>query len=133
MSATPATESFRPDVFRAHPPALFGSACTACGKVAFPPRSACPDCGAGEDLQATRELSAKGTVYSFTEVHQAPPGLPVPFLLSYVTLDSDNIRLIARLEGFEPPGPVIGTPVRLAAAFIDGEDVSQLKFAFRPQ
>lgn len=104
--------SFRPDVFLADPPTLLGSACTVCYGRAFPPRDVCPHCGAVDTGEGVR-LSTTGVVYSFTVVRQAPPGLKTPYVLAYVDLLDDELRVMARLEGFEPEEVEIGLPVRL--------------------
>src|SRR4051812_40321210 len=109
------TKSFRPDVFRADPPTLLGSICAACSRKAFPPRDVCPWCNAAVDEAVPVALSAQGEVYSFTIVRQAPPGLPVPYVLAYVDLLDDDVRVMARVEGVEPEALEIGTPVVLGA------------------
>ena len=131
MSQHDQTESFRPDLFRSSPLALFASKCIACQRIAFPPREICPSCNS-DGVPETKELQHVGELYSYTIVHQAPPGLPAPYMLGYVDLPDDGVRLLARLEGFDQGTLAIGASVRLAAAYIDGPDSGQLKFSFRP-
>lgn len=120
MSATDRDESratgcvsFRPDLFQADPPTLIGSACTACACTAFPPREVCPQCG---ELATTQpvQLSRRGVIYSFTVVHQAPPGVATPYMLGYVDLPDDRVRVLTRIEA-EPAEVAIGVPVDLVA------------------
>ncbi len=108
------TASFRPDVFTADPPTLLGSHCPSCGGRAFPFRAVCPRCGA-LDVAETVGLSTDGVIYSFTVVRQAPPGLETPYVLGYVDLPADEVRVMARIEGVTPEDVAIGQPVRLVA------------------
>jgi uncharacterized OB-fold protein len=43
------------------------------------------------------ELTGPGTLYSFTTVHRAPPGLDVPFRIGLADFSPDY-RLIARMS-----------------------------------
>ncbi len=104
--------SFRPDVFELDPPCLLGTRCGACGGKAFPPRQVCPHCGAVDEAEPTR-LTTIGSVYSFTVIRQAPPGLQTPYVLAYVDLDDDDVRVMARLEGSATDEVAIGMPVEL--------------------
>jgi len=70
--------------------------CTACGTKAFPAREVCSACGS-EDV-APVELSASGKLYSYSEVHAAPKGFAVPYVVAYVDLD-DGVRLFGQVEG----------------------------------
>lgn len=106
--------SFRPDVFLTEPPALIGSACASCGGRAFPPRDVCPRCGAPDGQEQVR-LSPDGVIYSFTVVRQAPPGLETPYVLAYVDLPSDEVRLMTRIDVVKPEEVEIGLPVHLVA------------------
>jgi scaffold protein (connect acetoacetyl-CoA thiolase and HMG-CoA synthase) len=117
--------SFRPDVFEADPPALLGSSCTRCGGRAFPARDVCPACGAVDAAESVR-LSREGVVYSFTVVRQAPPGLATPYVLAYVDLPADAVRVMARVEAEDVE---IGLPVRLVAR-PDERNPGRLMFAF---
>jgi uncharacterized OB-fold protein len=125
-----AATSFRPDVFEADPPALLGSACTSCARKAFPPRDVCPSCGAVDGGEPVR-LSTDGVIYSFTVVRQAPPGLETPYVLGYVDLPADEVRVMSRIEGLAPEDVEIGLPVRLVAR-ADERDTERasLMFAF---
>jgi uncharacterized OB-fold protein len=122
-----AAVSFRPDVFESDPPALLGSLCASCARKAFPPRDVCPSCGALDRARPAR-LSARGVIYSFTIVRQAPPGLATPYVLAYVDLPEDEVRVLSRIEGLAPEDVEIGLPVRLVTR-VDERDQA-LMFAF---
>jgi len=66
-------------------PYLIGSKCNQCGYVAFPKKMVCPACltnGSMEDM----ELSRRGKIDTFSILHVAPPGFPVPYTVGYVCL-----------------------------------------------
>ncbi|MGW6456487.1 Zn-ribbon domain-containing OB-fold protein [Streptomyces sp. NPDC055078] len=127
----PPPTSMRPDVFTADPPTLLASHCPDCDTKAFPPRDACPSCG--EPTEKRTALSREGRIYSYTVVRQAPPGLPTPYILAYVDLPRDDIRVMSRIEGFAPDTVRIGAAVRLGARPADGVDDESLMFAFGPE
>jgi uncharacterized OB-fold protein len=61
-----------------------------------------------------REASGKGTVYTFTVSHKAPPPFKIaaPFIVATVEL-AEGVRIIANLVNCEPGKARIGLPVRL--------------------
>lgn len=125
--------SFRPDVFEADPPALLGSRCTQCARKAFPARDVCPGCGAVDQSEAVR-LSGQGVIYSFTVVRQAPPGLETPYVLGYVDLLEDEVRVMSRIEGLDPAEVDIGLPVQLVTRVDErAEEGETVMFAFAYQ
>lgn len=126
-------KSFRPDVFRADPPTLLGSRCPACERKAFPPRTVCPSCGTIVDEAQQIPLSTEGVVYSYTIVRQAPPGLETPYVLGYVDLPADEVRVMGRVEGVDPEAMQIGIPVRLTARRDETSEEESLMFAFRAE
>lgn len=134
----PPTESpsgprpFREGLLRLEPPALLGSRCTACGATAFPPREFCPACRATDGL-AESALSAEGRVHSFTVVRQAPPGIEVPYVLGWIDLPADDVRLMARVVGVAPEQVELDMPVRLELTPFDtaGDGADLLGYHFR--
>jgi len=90
---------------------LLGGVCGDCGQVLYPPRPACYACGS-RAVEAEPQ-SKKGTVYSYTAVHAAPPALEAeaPYTIAVVELE-DGGRLTGRVDA--PYEAVdIGDPVRL--------------------
>jgi uncharacterized OB-fold protein len=128
-------QSFRPDVFVADPPTLLAGRCPDCGCKAFPVRESCPACGSDQDAEQLT-LSGNGEVYSYTIVRQAPAGLPTPYVLAYVDLPDDSIRVMSRLDGVDPATVTIGMPVQLTAVQAGEPPVAPedpWMFAFRPR
>lgn len=75
--------------------------CQNCQKQTFPPKPVCPHCWSPRVDWS--ELSAHGTLYSWTRIHAAPTAFAgeAPYAVGIVDLDS-NIRLACRLV--ERPG-----------------------------
>jgi uncharacterized OB-fold protein len=89
----PASKPWRMDGEHLH---LQGMSCSQCGMKAFPLREVCSACGS--DQVNPVELAAAGKLYSFSEVHVAPKGFAVPYVVAYVDLD-DGVRLFGQVEG----------------------------------
>ena len=90
--------------------------CADCDAPRFPPRPMCPHC---HSLGcAWREVSGRGTVYSFVVVH--PPVLPafqerLPLVIVLVELAEDpNLRIVGNLLDVSPGEVRIGLPVEVA-------------------
>ena len=112
---------FREGLLLLDPPRLLGSHCSACAVSVFPPREFCPRCRAVQGVTRV-ELSTRGHVHSFTVVRQAPPGVAVPYVLAWVDLPVDDVRVLAQVDG--APGDVtVGTAVELDLAEVgtDGD------------
>lgn len=74
---------------------LSGSRCARCGHVAYPGESVCSACGR-RDEHRPFQLTPEGTLYTFTIVHAAAPGVETPYALGYVDL-VDGPRLFGRI------------------------------------
>lgn len=78
---------------------LIGSECNQCGGIYFPPRTVCPVCrreSVGKMVQ--RQLSGRGTVLTFTLVHQPADGfeLQSPYMMAIVELE-EGCRVMSQL------------------------------------
>ncbi len=89
---------------------LEGQCCSSCDTVQFPARARCGSCG-GDEL-ASHRLSGRGTVYSFTEMAQAPDGFAPPYLMALVRLE-EGILLAAQLTDVDPRDIEIDMPVEM--------------------
>lgn len=88
--------------------------CRSCGKAFFYPRNACPRCWSSET--EWREASGRGTVYTFTVVHQndLPPFRDrLPYVVAVVELD-EGVRMTSNIEECRPEHVRCGMPVRVA-------------------
>lgn len=109
-------------IFEAGPegePRLKALRCASCSRTHFPPPApVCPGCFS-EDLEEIT-LSTEGTVYSFTEVHTAPPGFQPPYVLAYVDLP-EGVRLLGQVDG-GANGIAVGLPVRMTTGTVRTDD-----------
>jgi uncharacterized OB-fold protein len=132
-TAPPLPRPFREGLLSVEPASLLGSKCAACGTVAFPAREFCAACRSVEGLEEVT-LDAAGVVHSFTVVRQAPPGVEVPYVLAWIDLPGDGVRLMATVSGIEPERVELGMPVELELTpFGTADDGAELLgFRFRP-
>jgi uncharacterized protein len=114
-------------------PHLEAHECTACGAIYFDHRNACAKCGKTEF--GTRRLGGTGVVRSFAIVHQAAPGVPVPYVSSVVDLDGGGC-VKANVVNVEPdPDKVsLGMKVQFTTfvAGTDDEGTEAVCFGFEP-
>jgi len=78
-------------------PFLIGGKCASCEAIFFPKQPICPRC-TDRQIGETR-LSRRGRLYTYTEVHQAPPDYegPVPYLIGRVVLP-EGVFVLAQLK-----------------------------------
>jgi uncharacterized OB-fold protein len=70
--------------------------CSACGHLHHPPRPVCPDCHSTE--LAPAQMSGRGTLYSFMQVHYPPPlGFDEPPIIALIDLEEGGVRLISNV------------------------------------
>jgi uncharacterized OB-fold protein len=121
----------REGLFEMEPPALLGSICSHCGTATFPPRDFCPACLA-DGPHPVRPLERSGSVFSYTVVHQAPGGRRTPYVLGYVDLQHDRVRVLSQID--VPPERVsIGMRVSLVLREVaTAEGVPVVNYAFAP-
>lgn len=109
---------------------LYGSGCADCGTRLFPPVHVCPEC-MSENV-AECELSAEGTLYSWSVVHVAPKQWKVPYIAGYVDLPED-VRVFAHIVGTAPEALEMDMPVRLTTAVLGEADGAPVdSYAFTP-
>ena len=93
--------------------------CADCLALRHPPQGTCPNCGS--ERKAWRNMSGRGTLYSYTLVHRS--GLPgwreaVPYNIVMVALDeAPEIRLYGNVTDLDDSRLEVGLP--LVAVFDD--------------
>lgn len=118
-------------------PYLEGSRCKACGSVFLGERSVCSNCGARDQLEATK-LSNRGTLYVYSIVHRSFPGIEVPYVSAIVDLEGGG-TVKGNLIGVEPDPEKIamGMPVEVvykdALGRKDREGNSYISYFFQPR
>lgn len=78
---------------------LTASRCPNCGQVAYPSESICNTCGHRGTSEPV-EVSHEGTLYTFTIVHAAAPGVATPYALGYVDF-AEGARAFGRIVSGE--------------------------------
>jgi len=112
-------------------------ACAECGRLRYPPTTACPWCMSRESTW--KKVEGKGTVHSYTEVHHAiQPAFrgKTPYMILLVDLDTQKgeptpdeaLRVIGNLctpDGELAPADVVkrvGVGTRVRMVFSDVSD-----------
>ena len=123
-------------------PHLLGAHCRSCGTYAFPPRSGpCPNPRCDAIDLGTVPLSTKGTLWSFTENHYAPPAPYVaadpfkPYALAAVALEEEGMVVLGQVPTSVRAADLrVGMPMRLGIdVLFTGEDgVDRLVWTWEP-
>jgi uncharacterized OB-fold protein len=97
--------------------------CRKCGKIFFPPRLVCNNCGHREF--ETVKLSDEGKVVSFTVTRVAPQPflLQQPYVNAIIEL-ADGVRLTTQVVDCLPEEVAIGKPVRIVFRKVQEEGKS---------
>ncbi len=92
---------------------LMGTKCEKDGKVYFPPRKLCPECG--EILNKTVLLPRTGKVVSYSVVHNGLSNREeeLPYAVGLIELD-DGTRVVGQIIGIPPENVSIGMRVKFA-------------------
>ena len=116
---------------------LVGTKCGNCGKVDFPPRSVCPDCGRKSvgKMQMTK-LSGKGTVVTYTTIYDAPSQFDMqkPYTMAIIEM-AEGVRLTSQIIDVKPEDVKIGMPVQATFRKLGQEGdagVIHYGYKFRP-
>ncbi len=81
-------------------PHLVANECTGCEARYFDRRNACARCGQGEFASVRVDNAA--TLRSFSVVHRAAPGIPVPYVSAIVRTD-DGTSVRSNVVGLDDP------------------------------
>jgi uncharacterized OB-fold protein len=86
--------------------------CQDCQTAIFYPRSICPNCMS--DRVDWVEASGRGTIYSYTVVHRAPPQFvqDAPYVVALIDL-AEGVRMMSNVVGAAPSDVKIGAPVEV--------------------
>ncbi len=114
-------------------PHLESNSCSSCGAVYFDRRNACARCS-GRSFER-RALAKTGVLRSYSIVHRAAPGVPVPYVSTVVELDGGGVVKANLVDGGTDPEKIeLGMPVRLTtfACGVDGAGTEAIAFGFTP-
>ena len=114
-------------------PRLVANECKECSALFFDRRNACAHCG--NRTFGPRDLATTGVVRSFSIIHQAAPGVPVPYVSSVVALDGGG-AVKANVVGAapDPEHVTLGMKVKLTTwvAGTDDDGTEAVAFGFTP-
>lgn len=86
--------------------------CDACGRLAWPPRSACPFCAS--TTLTWVPLPTTATLFTWTTVHRtnlSPFADRVPYAVGVFEFADENVRLVGYVDS-DPDGLLIGQTFR---------------------
>ncbi|HEX9340557.1 MAG TPA: Zn-ribbon domain-containing OB-fold protein [Thermoplasmata archaeon] len=116
---------------------LIGTKCGHCGKVDFPPRAVCPDCGRKSVGRMQRvKLTGRGTVVTYTVIHDAPAQfeLQKPYVMAIVEME-EGVRLTSQVIDAKLEDVKIGMKVQASFRKLGQEGeagVIHYGYKFRP-
>ena len=99
-----------------------------CGKIYFPPRPFCPECGSRN--VSTFAASGRATLYSYVISHIPAPGLGPPYSVAVVTLE-EGPRLMTNIVGCDQTPEALTLDMPLEVTFEAQNDEITLPF-FKP-
>ena len=112
--------------------ALVGEECPHCRVKIFPPRDVCPSCGG--EAKALYQFSGRGTVYSYTIMHDAPAGFEgtTPYTVALVRLE-EGPTITAQLTDLGDQAVEIGMPVEMVTRLLrsDGDERGPLIYGYK--
>jgi len=114
-------------------PHLVANECKDCGALYFDRRNACASCG--KRSFGARDLATSGVVRSFSIIHQAAPGVTVPYVSSVVDLDGGGaVKAKVINTEADPDTLKLGMKVRLITfpAGTDDDGTEAIAFGFEP-
>jgi uncharacterized protein len=115
---------------------LIANKCQRCGMTFFPKRQFCIECYKNDELKEIR-LSAQGILHTFTVVHRATPDFKTPYMVGYIDLEENGVRVFAPITDCRPEDLKIGMRMELVFGKKDKipkdeNDRKQLTYQFRP-
>lgn len=114
-------------------PHLAAHECKECGALYYDRRNGCAHCGGAEF--GRRDLATTGVVRSFAIIHQASPGVTVPYVSSVVDLDGGgSVKANVLNVAPEPDNFSLGMKVKLTTfvAGTDDDGTEAIAFGFEP-
>ena len=122
-------------------PHLVGAKCPQCATYVFPPRANnCPNPACAADELEPVALSRRGTLWSYTENHYAPPPpYPAadpfePFAVAAVQLDAEGIIVLGKVvEGTGAADLKVGMAMELTTMplYVGDDGIERTVYAWR--
>lgn len=113
-------------------PHLEAQECTSCGARYFGRRNACAACF--QSGFTTVRVPNDGSLWTFTIVSYAPPGIPVPFVSAVVDCEGTPVRANVVNVDPTPDNVHLGMKLRLTTVPIgtDEQGVEAVGFGYEP-
>jgi uncharacterized OB-fold protein len=92
---------------------LMTTKCRGCGKLRFPPRAYCPECG--DELMDWVEMETTGRIVTFTTVYYGPAGFEdkTPYTIAIAEFPG-GIQITGHIDGSIPGDRIrVGMKVRV--------------------
>ena len=97
---------------------LLGNRCKVCGITYFPRRKLCVECFKRDALDDVR-LCNEGVLHTFTVVYRSTPKFNTPYILGFVDLDVDKIRIFASIRNCQEDQLKIGMRMKVAFGVVE--------------
>ena len=115
---------------------LIANRCQRCRMTFFPKRQFCIECYKSDELKEIR-LSTQGILHTFTVVHRATPDFKTPYMVGYIDLEENGVRVFAPITDCRPEDLNVGMRMELVFGKKDKipkdeNDRKQLTYQFRP-
>ena len=115
---------------------LIANRCQRCHITFFPKRDFCIKCFEGDQLEEMK-LGTRGTLHTFSVVYRTIPDFPTPYIIGYVDLQREGVRIFAPIDDCEPGDLEIGMEMELVFGRRvkkpeDEDDKRLLAYKFRP-
>lgn len=91
---------------------LKANTCTKCNIAFFPMRDICTNCYSENYLKEIF-LADEGTLYGFTVVYRSFPQFKTPYVIGYVDIDENKVRVFGQIDMSEPEKLKTGTPMKV--------------------
>lgn len=85
--------------------------CRGCAQSHYPIRRRCPNCW-NSDVEDVPILG-EGVLESFTIVHRAADGRPVPYAIGWARFHSEGVRVFGPIQGVPSESIAVGQPVMM--------------------
>jgi uncharacterized OB-fold protein len=102
--------------------------CGQCGRVFFPRRTVCTECGSTEPM-LDFDLKGPGTLYSYSIIHAAPKAFSPPYAVGYVDFPED-VRVLGQIVGWGAAALAQGATMTIERAPIAREPDGSLRESF---
>lgn len=115
---------------------LIANRCGKCKLTFYPKRDFCVGCFKKDNLKEIK-LNRSGTLYTFSVVHRTTPDFYTPYIIGYIDLEEDGVRVFAPIVDCVPKDLELGMKMELTFEELNrttkNKDATRLlTYKFRP-